>query len=202
MDVLIEPDVDVVVALEGGWQVPAVVMAVSDNCVDLRMVSDALEPAALPGGLTECEARITWETRLGTAAREGTITVSADGLLRLDASSSEQSLQRRGHVRVPADLVAAIVGEDSRVVTRTLDISVGGMLLSPVDSIVPDQHVRFAIGLGDITVTGNGEVVRETPDGAPAVRFVGLHDLAERELAAFVDQRRRELAAPASSIAV
>lgn len=199
MDVLIEPDVEVVVTLDGGWEASAVVMAIRDDQVDLRMVSGTLEPAALPGGISECDARITWETRLGTAQRAGTLTVSADGLLQLDATGRPQSLQRRSHVRVPADLVAAIVGDEHRVVTRTLDISVGGMLLSPVESIVPEQNVRFAIGLGDITVTGNGEVVRETPDGAPAVRFLGLHPLAEHELSAYVDRRRQELASPGAA---
>lgn len=202
MDVLIEPDVEVAMMLEGGWTAAAVVMSVADDHVELRTLSGALEPASLPGGLSECDAKIRWETRLGIAEREGTLSMCPDGLLRLEANGNPQSLQRRSHVRVPADLVAAIVGDDHRVVTRTLDISVSGMLLSPVESIVPEQNVRFAIGLGDITVTGNGEVVRETPDGAPAVRFVGLHELAEQELSAFVEHRRQELRSPSVRIAV
>lgn len=198
MDVLIEPDVEVVVTLEGGWTTAAVITSVAEGHVELRTLSDSLEPATLPGDLTECSARMNWETRLGTAERTGMLSATADGLLHLDSIGPPAALQRRAHVRVPADLVAAIVGDEHRVVTRTLDISVGGMLLSPVESIVPNQTVRFAIGLGDITVTGAGEVVRETSDGAPAVRFAPLHELAERELSAFVDRRRRELRSPAS----
>ena len=71
--------------------------------------------------------------------------------------------------------------------------------LDPAVERVRRKLVRFAIGLGDITVTGVGEVVRSTPDGSPVVKFSGLHDLAEREIAAFVERRQRELSYPAAA---
>ncbi len=196
MDVLIEPNLAVDVTLDGGWHLPAIVASVTDDHVDLRIDSETMEPASMPGDMRFCRATIAWSTRMGTASRDGMLMAGPDGLLRLHTIGAAQNLQRRSHVRVPADLVAAVIGEDHRVVTRTLDISVGGMLLSPVTSIAPDQPVRFAISLGDVTVTGVGEVVRSTEDGAPAVRFSGLHDLAEQEISAYVERRRRELAYP------
>jgi hypothetical protein len=179
--------------------VPAIVASVTEDHVDLRLASDTMEPAMLPGDLRFCRATISWHTRMGDARRDGMLMFGPDGLLRMHAIGRTSEVQRRVHARVPADLVAAVIGDDHRVVTRTLDISVGGMMLSPVSSIVPDQLVRFAIGLGDITVTGVGEVVRATPEGSPVVRFSGLHDLAEREIAAFVERRQRELAYPAAA---
>jgi len=199
VDVLIERNLAVSVMLEGGWRLPATVIAVTDEHIDMRIASTAHADAVLPGHLQSCKARVAWETRLGTAHRDGMITVRTDGDLRLHAVRQPQHLQRRIHARVPADLVAAIVGDDHRVVTRTLDISVGGMLLSPVSAVVPKQQVRFAIGLGEITVTGVGEVVRTSEEGAPAIRFAGLHGESQREIASFVDRRRRELAEPAAA---
>jgi hypothetical protein len=196
MDVLIEPNLAVDVTLDGGWHLPAIVASVTEDHVDLRLDSETMEPATMPGDLRFCRATMAWSTRMGTASRDGMLVAGPEGLLRLHTIGAEQSLQRRSHVRVPADLVAAIIGEDHRVVTRTLDISVGGMLLSPVTSISHAQPVKFAISLGDVTVTGVGEVVRSSEEGAPAVRFSGLHDIAEREIAAFVEKRRRELAYP------
>lgn len=199
MDVLLEPNLAVEVMLDGGWHMSAIVASITEDHVDLRLASEMLEVALLPGDLRWCRATISWHTRMGESRRDGMLMSGPEGLLRMHAIGRPQSVQRRAHVRVPADLVAAVIGDESRVVTRTLDISVGGMTLSPVDSVVPDQLVRFAIGLGDITVTGVGEVVRSTPDGSPVVKFSGLHDLAEREIAAFVERRQRELQTPALS---
>lgn len=196
MDVLIERNLAVTVTLEGGWHLPATVISVTDEHIDLRIASTSRERAVLPGQLGSCDARVSWETRLGTAHRDGIIAPHETGDLRLYATRSPQQVQRRVHARVPADLVAAIVGDDHRVVTRTLDISVGGMLLSPVNAVVPHQMVRFAIGLGEVTVTGVGEVVRTSDEGAPAIRFSGLHGESEHQLEAFVARRRRELAEP------
>jgi c-di-GMP-binding flagellar brake protein YcgR len=104
-------------------------------------------------------------------------------------------IQRRRFVRVPADLPAALIADDRRLLTRTLDVSVGGMLVSPADSLAIEDTVRFALDLGPLTISGDASVVRGTPEGARGVKFGPLQGAAERALSRFVAARQRELIA-------
>ena len=79
--------------------------------------------------------------------------------------------------------------------TRTLDLSVGGMLISPADSLAIADQVRFALDLGEITIAGDGPWCAATSDGARGILFDDLHGRAERALSHFVAQRQRELIA-------
>jgi c-di-GMP-binding flagellar brake protein YcgR len=138
---------------------------------------------------------MSWRTRLGAAQRRGLLIHGPQDTLRLHPDGAALKVQRRQFVRVPADLHTAVIAADRRLVTRTLDVSVGGMLVAPADSLVLEEQVRFALDLGDLTISGDGLVVRGTTDGARAVRFGELQGGAERALSRFIAQRQRQLIA-------
>jgi c-di-GMP-binding flagellar brake protein YcgR len=106
-------------------------------------------------------------------------------------------VQRRQFVRVPCELSTAVIAPDKRLTTRTLDVSVGGMLVAPADTLALDDTVRFALDLGAITIAGDGRVVRGTSEGARGILFADLQGRAERQLSRYVAQRQRELIAGA-----
>ena len=102
-------------------------------------------------------------------------------------------VQRRRHVRVSAGLRAALVAGDRRLLSRTVNISAGGVLLAPATTFEIDEQVRFALALGDATVTGVGTIVRGSDDGARGLRFDDLDSNGELALSAFVARRQHEL---------
>jgi len=193
VEVLLERHVPVDVTLDGGWHLAAQVTSVARDHVELGPL-DA--PLALPEQLRWCGATIAWKTRIGAAQRRG-ILVRADapGRLRLHPVGDPMKVQRRRFVRVPAELSTAVIAPDKRLTTRTLDVSVGGMLVAPADTLVLDETVRFALDLGAITVAGNGRVVRGTSEGARGILFCDLQGRAERQLSHYIAQRERELIA-------
>jgi hypothetical protein len=193
VEVLLERHVPVDVTLDGGWHLTAQVTAVGRDHVDLGPL-DA--PLALPAQLRWCGATIAWKTRIGAAQRRG-ILVRADqpGCLRLHPIGDPMKVQRRRFVRVPAELSTAVIGPETRLTTRTLDVSVGGMLVAPADTLTLDDSVRFALDLGSISIAGQGRVVRGTAEGARGILFCDLHGRAERQLSHYVAQRERELIA-------
>ena len=192
MDVLLEPGQPVDLFLDGGWRLTVRVVSVGIDYVDLGPVDG---PLSLPGELRWCGAHMSWRTRLGAAQRDGLLINGPDGSLRLHPHGAALQVQRRRFVRVPAELPTAVIAAERRLLTRTLDLSVGGMLLSPADTLSLDERVRFALDLGEITISGDGVVVRGTSEGARAVEFAELQGGAERALSRFIAQRQRELIA-------
>jgi hypothetical protein len=193
VEVLLERDQPVDVHLDGGWHLTARVAAVALDYVDFGPV-DA--PLVLPGALRWCGATISWRTRIGAAHRHGILVhAPATGTLRLHPVGDPMKVQRRRFVRVPAELSTAVIAPDKRLTTRTLDVSVGGMLVAPADTLVLEDSVRFALDLGAITVSGDGTVVRGSSDGTRGICFGELQGRAERALSRYVAQRQRELIA-------
>jgi len=189
----VEPALDcgqrVHVQVDGGWHLTARVAALRPDVIDL---TPDRTPVTLPGPGRWRVATITWATRLGAARRHGVLVVGESGAdLRLHAHRPAQALQRRDFVRVPAVLPAAIVAPDQRLVARTLDVSVGGMLLD-TDALTTTADVRFALDLGSLTVSGTGSVVR-IDAGVAAVRFAAVQGRVELALARFIAARQREL---------
>jgi hypothetical protein len=189
VQVLLEKNQPVDIVLDGGWQLTAKVMTVAADHVDLGPI-DA--PLSLPGQLRWCGATVSWRTRVGAAQSHGVVVPRADGVLRLHPLGDPLRVQRREHVRVPAELSTAVIGGE-RLLTRTMDVSLGGMLVAPADSLTLEEEVRFALDLGSLTVSGSGRVVRGTAEGARGVCFASLEGGAERALSRFVAQRQREL---------
>jgi hypothetical protein len=192
VDVLVDRDQPVDVVLDGGWRLTARVASVGLDYVDLDGVDGAL---ALPGELRWCSALMSWRTRLGAAHRRGVLVDGPAGLLRLHPIGAALKVQRRRFVRVPVDLSTAVIAADRRLMTRTVDLSVGGMLISPADTLAIEDDVRFALDLGELTISGSGTVVRGDSAGLRAVAFSDLQGRAERALSRFVARRQRELIA-------
>jgi hypothetical protein len=194
VEVLLELDQPVDVTLDGGWQLSARVASVGREHVDLGPVA---EPLVLPAELRWCGATISWKTRIGAAHRRGVLVggPAGTGTLRLHPIGDPTKVQRRQFVRVPCELSTAVIAPDKRLTTRTLDVSVGGMLVAPADTLVLDDVVRFALDLGAITIAGDGRVVRGTSEGARGILFADLQGRAERQLSHYVAQRQRELIA-------
>jgi hypothetical protein len=191
VEVLLEPDQPVDVMLDGGWHLTARVASVAPDHVDLGPLD---VPLVLPGQLRWCGATVSWRTRIGAAHRHGILVPAPGaGMLRLHAVGDPIKVQRRHFVRVPAELSTAVIAPDKRLTTRTLDVSVGGMLVAPADTLVLDDTVRFALDLGALTISGDGTVVRGSAEGARSIRFSDLQGRAERALSRYVAQRQREL---------
>jgi hypothetical protein len=191
VEVLLEPDQPVDVVLDGGWHLTARVASVAREHVDFGPLD---VPLALPGQLRWCGATISWRTRIGAAHRQGILVhAPAAGMLRLHPIGNPMKVQRRRFVRVPAELSTAVIAPDKRLTTRTLDVSVGGMLVAPAETLVLEDTVRFALDLGAITISGGGTVVRGSSEGARGICFSDLQGRAERALSRYVAQRQREL---------
>jgi hypothetical protein len=188
-----EQPVDVV--LDGGWRLTARVAAVAGDHVDLGAVDGI---AHLPGQLRSGQATMTWRTRYGAVERRGTLIEVADAPgLRLLTPDEAIPVQRREFVRVPADLPVAVIGESGRLSARTADLSIGGMLLAPPApaSLGLGESVRFVLDLGDLSIRGDGVVVRGDADGTRAVHFDALQGRVERAISRYVARRQRELIA-------
>ena len=175
--------------IEGGWRRPARVTRIGDNAVIVSTTDGSLR---LPGGLAVCAGAIEWGSPNGTLRVQGVLRRGDDGALCLEAAPDSPALQRRRFDRIPAHLSASlIVGRTTRrTLTKTVDLSVGGMLVEAGPGLNVSDRVQFALDLGGATVTGDGEVVRSTADGALAVRFGHLPPTGERTLSQFVSDHR------------
>ncbi len=180
----LQADEVVDLVIEGGWRQPARVTRIGENAVSLAMTG---APLVLPGGLTVCGGSIEWASPNGTLKVRGVLRTEGSGLC-LEAAPDSPALQRRRFNRVPAHVGASLTGGRNarRTLTRTVDLSVGGMLVEAGPGINVNDRVQFALDLGGATVTGDGEVVRSSDDGALAVRFGHLPPTSERALSHFV----------------
>lgn len=198
MHELLETGVVADVVLDGGWR-RHVHVADSGDPILLRPIDGSL---TLPGTLTWCPAALEWRVGHRAARLEGILTGTAAGFA-LTPAGEAHTIQRRRFVRVSAEVPAALVavdpgqGAERRVVARTLNVSLGGMLLAGAPDLRVDEPLHFALELGGQTVAGTGRVVRGAPDGTRGVAFEGLHGRAERTLARYVTERQRSLAAMA-----
>jgi hypothetical protein len=197
VEVLLERHVPVDITLDGGWHLTAQVISVGLEHVDLGPLD---LPLQLPAQLRWCGATISWKTRIGAAHRRGILVGGTEtGSLRLHPIGDPMKVQRRRFVRVPAELSTAVIAPDKRLTTRTLDVSIGGMLVAPADTLTLEDTVRFALDLGAITISGDGRVVRGTSEGARGILFQDLQGRAERQLSHYIAQRQRELIAGSRS---
>jgi hypothetical protein len=190
VELVLERGQPVEIVLDRGLCLTATVAAVGAAHLDLAPVDVAL---ALPAPARWCPATVAGCTPLGTVRHQGILTAAGERTVRLTPVGEPLRVQRRAYVRVPAELAAAVIAADHRVVARTLDVSIGGMLLAAADPLAPGDRVRFALDLGTITVSGDGQVVRGSDEGARAVRFAELQGRVERAVARYVARRQREL---------
>jgi PilZ domain len=113
------------------------------------------------------------------------------------AAQSAGTAHQRANVRVQAQrpVIAYVGDERSEVLSYTLDLSAGGMLLAGMDHLEPGELLEFELTLepDDPVVAGVATVVRSTPDGNCAVSFKSMGDEDERRLVKWVfDYQRTE----------
>lgn len=193
MELLLQPQQPVDLVLDGGWRMVARVAAVADGHLDLEAADG---PLRLPGDLRSCPAAVSWRTRAGAAEHRG-LLAEAGGTLRLTTEGAALRVQRRQFVRVPADLPVAIIGDRGRLSARTLDLSIGGLLLAApaADALALHERVRLVLDLGEVSVRAEGRVVRGSAEGTRAVCFDELQGRVERAISRYVARRQRELIA-------
>jgi hypothetical protein len=182
--------IDLVVA--GGWRLPVRVEGATDPG-DVALEALAGD-AAMPGGVSSCRAALEWRSARGLVRRTGELRV-VDGRLVLTGADEAVIVQRRNFARVRCAVRVAVISErvGKELVTRTVDLSVGGMLVEHATLLGLEERVRFSILLpehGDLE--GEGDIVRATPFGHRAVQFDPLPRGDEQRLARYVMAQERE----------
>src|SRR4051795_12448326 len=120
------------VSLSGGWRRTVRVLATGDDYVDLQPLDG---PATLPAGIDAWEAVIEWRADRGLARTSG-VLVEAAGALRMQTAEDTEVMQRRRFVRVRCAVTVTLAGPAAQpILTQTLDLSVGGMLLARGDEL-------------------------------------------------------------------
>lgn len=182
--------IDLVVA--GGWRLPVRVReAIVAGDVELQPLADG---AGMPGGVERCPAALEWRSARGLVRREGELTLR-DGRLVLVAADEAVIMQRRNFARVRCAVRVAVMGmaAGEELITRTVDLSVGGMLVEHAALLTIEERVRFSILLPDHgELQGEGEIVRATPFGHRAVQFDPMPRSDEQRLARYVMAQERE----------
>ncbi|WP_354701782.1 hypothetical protein DSM112329_02115 [Paraconexibacter sp. AEG42_29] len=182
--------IDLVVA--GGWRLPVRVPAATlPGDVMLRPLNDE---AVMPGGVTSCPAALEWRSARGLVRRTGELQVRSGRLVLVQADEAV-IMQRRNFARVRCAVRVAVVSEvaGEELITRTVDLSVGGMLVEHAALLDLQERVRFSILLPDHgELQGEGEIVRATPFGHRAVQFDPMPRGDEQRLARYVMAQERE----------
>jgi hypothetical protein len=186
------------VCLAGGWRRTVRVVSVGDSHVDVIPLDG---PVSLPAGIDAWEATIEWRAERGLARAAGTLTDGA-GVLRFQEMSEQLVMQRRSCVRVRCSVTVTAAGNgDNPILTETLDLSLGGMLLTRADSLRVGDDVRFVLAMSESeTFAGKGRIVRGTPFGHRAISFRGVTGTDERRLARFVAEIERRHCAIAAAL--
>lgn len=180
--------------IEGGWRLPVKPLAQDPSHGDVRL-EPFMGEAAMPGGAGEVHATLEWRSARGLVRRQGVLRLGRDGGFILSDAREAVVMQRRNFARVRSTVRVAVAGEerDGELITRTVDLSVGGMLVEQAALLEVDERVAFVLTLADDEVVhGEGVVVRATPFGHRAVRFDPFPRLDEQRVARFVFAQERE----------
>jgi hypothetical protein len=182
--------IDLVVA--GGWRLPVRVReATGPGDVLLEPLGEA---PCMPGGVEACPAALEWRSVRGLVRRAGELRL-VGGQLRLTGAEEAVIMQRRDFARVHCAVRVAVLGvaAGDELITRTVDLSIGGMLVEQAALLQVEERVRFVIVLpGHGELRGEGDVVRATPFGHRAVRFDPMSHHDEQRLARYVMAQERE----------
>lgn len=182
--------IDLVVA--GGWRLPVRVPAATQpGDIVLRPLGGE---AVMPGGVASCAAALEWRSARGLVRRDGMLVVRAGRLVLAEATEAV-IMQRRNFARVRCAVRVAVMTEEKgeELITRTVDLSVGGMLVEHAALLDLEERVRFSILLPDHgELQGEGEIVRATPFGHRAVQFDPMPRADEQRLARYVMAQERE----------
>jgi PilZ domain len=145
---------------------------------------DAVEPVVLE-----------YVSARGLVRFEGQAVVQERDLVRFEVSSQAEVTQRREFVRIPAlqDVVVG-GGAGTKIDTKAIDLSGGGMLLSGADRLELDSVVRFRLELGGDAgeIAGRARVVRSDQEGRRALVFEQISQTDRQRLIHFVFERQRQ----------
>ncbi|HWE09022.1 MAG TPA: PilZ domain-containing protein [Solirubrobacteraceae bacterium] len=134
-------------------------------------------------------AELEYTSVRGVVRLHGEAVFEDTSLIRFEAAGEADVSQRRSFVRVTAPQAVTLETEDTgERVAHTVDVSGGGMLLTGAEALEPDQHVRFAMALGqsDAPIEGLARVVRIRDDGKRALVFEAIDDEDRQRLIRFV----------------
>lgn len=179
------------VVIAGGWRLP-VSCAPATHLEEVVMIPVAGE-AALPGGADRVPAVLEWRSPAGLVRRSGLLTREGDALVLIEASEPDIA-QRRNFARVRCQLKVVVeslrTGED--VLARTVDLSIGGMLVEQAGGLDVGDPVRFKLGLPETDLQHTGKVVRAMAFGYRAIQFDRLRLGDEQRLSRYVFAQERE----------
>jgi hypothetical protein len=147
------------------------------------------------GRLMNREIFIEVMSGTGISRLSGVLKSDKGGLLTLAMTGKVERIQRRGFVRVSANLPVVVTGVEEEIggATTTLDLSGRGLrVLDPWDMPL-GLEVRLEIKLPDGPVHALGRVVREAGDGERGIAFADLPRTDEDRVIRFI--RERELQA-------
>ena len=181
------------VVVGGGWRLPVRSVAAPDIDGDLELLP-LTGDASMPAGVDVLPASLEWRSPTGLVRRQGTLRLGRRGFV-LGEAREAVVMQRRNFARVRCAVRVAVVGSapDAEIITQTVDLSVGGMLVEHAALLDIHERVRFTINLPDDSVIhGVGDIVRATPFGHRAVQFEPFDRRDEQRLARFVFAQERE----------
>ena len=174
--------VDVVLA--GGWRLTA---RASDPArgEHIRLRPAGGEPL-MPCGVAATPAALEWRTADGLVRREGALHHDGDSLV-LAVAKEAVVMQRRQFTRVGVAVEVEVAGGGGTVVTRTVDLSAGGMLLERAGDLSVDDRVELTITLpAQAPITATAVVRRATPFGHRALELVAVDGDGHARLDAFL----------------
>lgn len=179
--------------IEGGWRQSVRTHSDDPSQGDVRLLPVG-GPAVIPGEGETIKATLEWRSPRGLVRRQGVLRADQRGFVLADAHEAVV-MQRRNFARVRCAVRVNVHGADpaADLITRTVDLSVGGMLVEQAAMLSIDERVAFTLNLpGDAVVHGEGSVVRATQFGHRAIEFDPFPRADEQAVARFVFAQERE----------
>lgn len=183
--------IDLVVA--GGWRLSVRTQSDDPSRGDVRLVPVS-GPAIIPGEGDVIAATLEWRSPRGLVRRQGDLRADPRGFVLTDAHEAIV-MQRRNFARVRCAVRVNVQAglPDSELITRTVDLSVGGMLIEQAALLSVGERVAFSLNLpDDAVIHGEGSVVRATQFGHRAIQFDPFPRADEQTVARFVFAQERE----------
>jgi hypothetical protein len=138
----------------------------------------------------------------GRVRLQGDVQLEGRDLLHFGDLKPVEVRQEREYVRVPSSrpVTISIDHGPSKVLTYSVDLSGGGILLAGPSTLQIGERVPFelTIAKGQAPISGVGVVVRADSESRRAIRFERISDVDRRRLVRFIFEcmrleRRREL---------
>ena len=172
----------------GGERIPGRVVESSSEGLDVALMFRSAQP------LREDQlGQLALEFTLprGRVRLRGDVSLEAGDLLHIAHLRPVEVRQEREYVRVPSSRPVTIGiahGPSSKMMTYSVDLSGGGILLAGPSTLEVGERVPFelAVAKGEPPVCGVGVVVRVDSASRRAIRFEQISDLDRRRLVHFI----------------